>query len=422
MWEEDLRSIGHPIGLMIKVDGKPIFQWQSKRPLIPASVMKVITAAAALEVMDQYETYTTEVFIRKGALVKNGTLKNDVYLKGQGDPVLSTHDYAKYAQDHDLTPYTDIAALAKSVYDELCRRGVKKIDGRVKGDGSWFCDERDYTKKYLTNPVWEDDIVRENDCGPLSGLQLNHGYSLVLTKDGRHRRELKRQVDPAQYAASVFQRLLKERGVKFTKKARSGTLSPKHSWDILGAIESPPLFDIIARMLRNSDNDIAEMLLKGIGRRKKGTKKGSERASAVKSARKLLGKKLGPLGNDIVIADGSGLSYHNRLTCEFVVRLLASVPPDSPLKIGLPVSGKTGTLRDSRPDRYPGVCGELNTVRAKTGTLKRVSSLAGWTVAANGQTVTFAMIANTPGEIDKSTMARIRMALVNAMANYPYGL
>ena len=417
-----LREASDSMCLSVMLDDELIFESRSRTSLIPASLMKVAVASAALEVIPPDGVYSTEVFARADALgsVADGVLKGDVYLIGQGDPVLSTPRYV--SSFREPVAYTDITKLADSVFAALAAHGVTRIEGRLVGDESWFPHkQRDYTQEFLSggaDPVWKRSYVTSNHAGPLSALLLNGGYrSYTPMPSGQGRRGHVRAAVPAQHAAAVFDDLLEARGMVITRTPVAGMAPAPGERAMLGAIESPPLSEILARMLAYSDNTIAEMVLKEIGRRTGG----SDRASAAASVQELLRRKLGPLAAGLVIADGSGLSYSNRLTCASVAGLLTQAGPGSPVVEGLSVAGEVGTLRTCAPVRLRGGDEQLNTVRAKTGTLNDVTALAGTTVAANGETITFAMIVNKPQIILLGSCNRLRRTLLNAAANYTYG-
>ena len=417
-----LREAVDSMCLTVMIDDELIFESRSGAALVPASLVKVATAAAALEVMRPDEVYSTEVFARTDALesIAGGVLVGDVYLVGQGDPVLSTPRYA--SRYPEPVAHTDITELADRVFANLAARGIRRIEGRLVGDESWFPHgQRDYSQESLAegaDPVWKRSFVAANHAGPLSALQLNQGfsrYSWSVSSQGRGRHV--RAANPAQHAASVFDDLLEARGMVITRRPVADASPEPGERTMLGAVESPPLSEILNRMLTHSDNTIAEMLLKEVGRRTAG----SDRASAAASARQLLRENLGPAAAGVAIADGSGLSYSNRLTCAAVAGLLAEAGPGSPLVEGLAVAGETGTLRNCSPVRSPGGDGQFNTVRAKTGSLNHVTALAGTAQADNGETITFAMIVNEPDVILLGSCNRLRRTLLNAAANYTYG-
>ena len=416
-----LRIAPSSMCLTVLLDDEVIFE-AGDSALVPASLMKIVTAAAALDVLGPDATYRTEVFVRSDdlALVADGTLVGDVYLVGGGDPVLNTPRFGDRIPDP--VAYTDVTELADRVRRTLASAGIRRIRGRIVGDDSRYPDRvRDYYREYSPHgddPVWRysDDTV--NFVGPLSGLLINDGYVSYTWKTGiLDRREYVRTTDPTRHAASVFDYLLEARGLLITRRPQAGPAPPVSELTPLASIESPDVARIVARMLIRSDNTIAEMLLKEIGRRTLG----SARATAVEVVDGVIHRMLGPLAAGVEIADGSGVSRYNRLTCAAVAELLRQAGPLAPLVDGLATAGRSGTLRSCGPATWPPIEGNPNAVYAKTGTAHLSNALAGVARAANGETVTFAMIANRPkiDQLDKCNA--LRRTLINAAARYTYG-
>ena len=417
-----LREAPDSMCVSANLDGESIFASRSTQGLVPASLMKVVTAAAALEVMPPDQVFSTKVFADAGALesATNGVLAGDVYLVGQGDPVLNTPRYAnRYLQP---VAHTKVTHLADRVVATLSRHGIRRIEGRLVGDESWFPDmQRDYSRDAPSegaDPVWKRSFVTSNNAGPLSALLLNDGYSAAATvRTSAARRRQVRATNPAQHAASAFDNLLEARGMVITKRPVAGVAPAPGERTLLGTIESPPLAEILARMLTYSDNTIAEMILKEVGRRISN----SDRVSAAAAVEELIREKLGSAADGVVVADGSGLSSYNRLTCAAIAGLIDTAGPGSPVVEGLSVPGRTGTLVNCRPYRSTPGPGDLNPLMVKSGTLNDVTAVAGTTVATNGETLTFAMIANGPGLILLGSCNRLRRTVLNAAASYTYG-
>ena len=417
-----LRIAPSSMCLTVLLDNEVIVDDNGGAALVPASLMKIVTAAAALETMGPDATYSTEVFVRADALrsVSDGKLHGDVYLVGGGDPVLNTPRFGDRIPDP--VAYTDVTELADLVRGSLAARGVRRVEGRIVGDDSRYPDRvRDYYREIPPggeDPVWRysDDTV--NYVGPLSGLLINEGFVSYTWRTGaKDRLDYVRTSRPTRHAAALFDDLLEARGLVITRRPQTATAPPRFLLTSLGRIESPKMAQIVARMLTRSDNTVAEMLLKEIGRRTLG----SERAVAAKVVEGLMRKMLGPLAAGVEIADGSGVSRYNRLSCAAVAELLRRAGPGSPLVAGLAVAGKSGTLRGCGPWPPPGGEGELNTVHAKTGTVHLANALAGVAQAANGETVTFAMMANRPYMDRLSKCNALRRTLINAAAQYTYG-
>ncbi len=409
---------------------EPVVMERADTLMVPASLMKVVTAAAILEIAGPAAAYTTEVLVRADALgtAADGVLVGDIYLVGGGDPVLSTLAYVRRF-DEPLV-HTDFTELAVEAAAALRAQGIVTVEGGIVADESRFPEaERDYAALSLepdAGPVWKASYVGRNQVGPLSALLLNDGYvAFPASADVASRSQNVRAPDPALHAAQALGGLIEARGVGVSSGALKGTAPPLSELRSLATVESPPMAEIVARMLRNSDNTTAEMLLKEVGRRLSG----SARAEAVQGVQDVLERLLGVQTAGIVIADGSGLSVHNRLTCDLIAELLLQAGPGSALVRGLAVVGESGTLRDCDAglEQAPAVGGGADgqnllsrTVWAKTGTLNDVSALAGVTVARDGDVLTFSLIANRE-DLFLGSCNDLQQGLIRAVFGHPYG-
>jgi D-alanyl-D-alanine carboxypeptidase/D-alanyl-D-alanine-endopeptidase (penicillin-binding protein 4) len=176
---------------------------------------------------------------------------------------------------------------------------------------------------------------------------------------------------------------------------------------------------VIAEMLTNSDNNTSELMVKEIGVAASGT--GTREAG--------LAAVLGVLASwgidtsQLVLADGSGLSLDNRMTCRALVDVLRRSGVGGPIGTGLPVAGQTGTLSEA----FVGTEVE-GTLRGKTGTLNNppfnadppaVKSLAGFEPVDGGGAVEFALLLNGPTISDQSEYRPVWDLLATTLASYP---
>ena len=151
--------------------GDELYRVAPDEPYLPASNMKLLTAAAALQVLGADYTFTTTA---SALAVDGGVIGGDLYLVGGGDPLLHTPDW-----DGALIGYpvsegaTDLDELAGAIV----AAGVTQISGRVLGDGSRYDDQ-------LYQDEWGDDI-RVLEAGPLSALMVND--SRLLSDSGEFR-------------------------------------------------------------------------------------------------------------------------------------------------------------------------------------------------------------------------------------------
>jgi D-alanyl-D-alanine carboxypeptidase/D-alanyl-D-alanine-endopeptidase (penicillin-binding protein 4) len=344
--------------LRVTAGERVLYEVQADRALAPASVTKLVTATAALEVLGAETRLQTTV--RAGSAPDAGVVAGDLWLVGGGDPVLGTDAWAaRLAVDDAL--YTSLDTLA----DQVVAAGVRRIEGRILGDETRYDSDR-----YVD--TWPDRLIADGEAGPLSALTVNDGFR-VWGHPGVP------FADPPADAAALFTELLVARGVSVAATPTTGAASS--TTVELAGMQSPPVGDLVHAMLRDSDNGTAELLLKEVGLQRAGD--GSTAAGA-HVARQLLDRDSVPL-DGVTIADGSGLSDAARLTCRAVTSLLAARSTD--LAGRLSVAGRDGTL--ARRFRDTPVAGRL---RAKSGSIDGVAALAGYASSTSGTPVVFAYL------------------------------
>lgn len=310
--------------------GTVVYSRNESLALLPASNQKLPVAYAALTLLGPGYRFRTEVD-GTGSLVGN-VWHGDLWLRGLGDPTLEP---------------SDLAALA----EDVASWGIRRVDGAVIGDESWFDTRR-------VAPGWKPTFyIKESP--PLSALVVDRG---------RYRG--KTSPNPALAAASLFRQALEARGVRVAKRSRTGV--PATAGLPLAQDLSEPLAGIVRFMGRESDNFTAEVLVKHLGALHGA--RGST-AAGVRVIRETLAAAGIPLAG-VRLVDGSGLSRLDRLTATAVVALLeAALAPElrDAFLASLAVAGVDGTLEDrleSRPAR--------GQVIAKTGTTQAASALSGF--------------------------------------------
>lgn len=317
--------------------GERIYRLRAQRERIPASNEKLWTTVAALERFGEDGVLRTTALATR-SLSLDGTLPGNLYLRGEGDPTLSTARLEVLAQD-------------------LADAGLARVRGRVIGDETAFDARRGPVTKGIGSDVG----------GPLGALILDRGASGAA--------------DPAAFAAEVLARQLRDAGVKVSVDARSGRTPP--GAQALGVARSPSVRTLVQAMNVPSDNYLAEMLLKAVavtdGARAT-TRRGAAYASRVAED---------VYGVTPEIVDGSGLSRRDRATPRDLVSLLGQLFEVDAFFRSLAVMGISGTL-DDRLDSSTarGRC------RGKTGTLRDVSTLSGYCETVGGDTVVFSIMMN----------------------------
>jgi D-alanyl-D-alanine carboxypeptidase/D-alanyl-D-alanine-endopeptidase (penicillin-binding protein 4) len=378
----------------ISLDGELVGEKNIDAVVIPASNMKILVAAVASGVLGDDFRYTTRLM---GPTPSGGVINGDVFLVGGGDPVLSGDWYPQ--SNLDLFPAFNTTSL-----DDLARNlaaaGVTQINGDVLGDGSRYDDE-------LYAPGWAPD-VNGIEAGP---------YDALLVNDSRVLGDEQRSNDPNQAGARELVRILGEQGVSVTGGAGTGT-APAGAAE-LATVQSQPLPAVIAEMLTNSDNNTAELMLKEIGLKASGA--GTRQAGADAIAATLAGWGIDTTG--LVVADGSGLSGDDRITCRTMISVLQHAGFESAVGQGLAIGGETGTLADAFGDTS--LAGRI---RGKTGTLNNVpydqdppavKALSGYLPIDGGGAIEYTLLLNGGIITDQSEYRPIWSELVDALTSFP---
>ncbi len=378
--------------LVARVDGGTVYADGADRSVIPASTLKVLTAATALALIPPEERFTTE--LRASAMPVDGVIAGDLWLVGGGDPLLETPDYSR-TQDHSPEIATNVTALA----DKLVASGVTRINGGVVGDDRRYDDTRQVK-------TWKREYLAAGEVGPIGALSLNDNFT---KKNARGRRT--GAVDPPRDAAAEFAALLVERGVTIGSDARGAKPTDSAAAvvapSVLAAIESQPIELVVQEVLVWSDNTAAEMLLKEVGFRS--TNRPGSAETGVAAVKAFVATRSSSAYQAV---DGSGLDRSDQVTCSLLADVLAGEKPGGALERALPVMGESGTLR--RRLRGDAAAGK---VRAKTGSLNGVSSLAGFAETANASRAVFAFVGN--GLASTSTGVDIGNQVAQQLVRFP---
>lgn len=351
--------------------GTVLWQQDPATALMPGSTAKLLTASAALLTLDHQARLRTTVVA--------GAEPGTVVLVGGGDPTLSG------AGPGTATGYPGAARL-NDLVDQVRTHGpVHQV----------LVDVSRYTGDALA-PGWFPADVAGGDIAPIEPVMLDGGRA-DPSKDVSPR-----AAKPATAAAAELARRLGADPDTVTV----GTAPPGAA--VLGEVSSPPVPDLIATALTESDNVLAEALAREVARATGAPPSFAGASQAVLTVLSSHGFDVG----GATMVDGSGLSVDDAVPAKLLTQLLgaAAAPDDSPadasdpqrtlalrpLLVGLPVAGGSGTLAD----RYHGpAAGGRGWVRAKTGTLTGVNSLAGTVLDAEGRMLVFALLSNGPDPV-----------------------
>jgi D-alanyl-D-alanine carboxypeptidase/D-alanyl-D-alanine-endopeptidase (penicillin-binding protein 4) len=377
------------------VTGRVLLSEHGSRAMTPASTTKLATGLAALAVLGQNARFTTKVV--------RGATPDSIILVGGGDPTLAVSPFP--AQDYPQ-PAT-LASLAKATARTLRAQGHRTV---VLG-----YDTSLYTGPGLA-PGWPAAYVTAGDVTPIVPLEVDQGR---LTAAGQPEDSddpynlAARSRDPAGMAASAFTELLTADGIHVTGSPQPRTATTKTT---LASVTSPPVSALVAQMLEESNNVIAENLARQVAVAAGQPASFSGAAQAVITELKRLGVTTG-----IHLVDGSGLSPRDSITPVTLVKVLelaAGHPNYRALLAGLPVAGFSGTL-SAGESVFSGISGAaLGSIRAKTGNLGTVASLAGLAYDKSGRVLVFALMADqvpSAGMLDEAAVAID--AAASALAN-----
>jgi D-alanyl-D-alanine carboxypeptidase/D-alanyl-D-alanine-endopeptidase (penicillin-binding protein 4) len=338
--------------------GEPLLEQRASVAVVPASTAKIATAVAALTAL--------EPTARLSTVARAGAAPGEVVLVGGGDVLLASPSApAAYPQPARL------ADLAREVRAALAGAPVTRV----------LVDDTAYVGPRL-GPGWKPTYVSAGDVAPVSALSLDGGRARPGTSP--------RVADPALVAGRALAALLGAPSAVARGTAPQGA-------PLLGAVESPPVPQLVEAMLIRSDNDLAESLARQVALSQGQPASFAGAAAAVATVLDGVLADMGTAPGAVRLSDGSGLSRLNRLQPGALTRLLAAVasgdhPRLTPVLSGLPVAGFDGTL--GRRYRTGPSVPAAGVVRAKTGTLNGVSALAGLLRTADGRLLAFDVTAD----------------------------
>ncbi|WP_085505554.1 D-alanyl-D-alanine carboxypeptidase/D-alanyl-D-alanine endopeptidase [Thalassobacillus devorans] len=406
--------------------GEIIYEHDADKRLKPASNMKLLTAAAALEVLGPDYTFPTEV-LAEGE-IKGNKLHGDLYLKGKGDPTLMEKDFDTLA-------------------NALKGAGIKEVKGNVIANDSWYDDVRlsediswnDETNYYaaqvsaLTAAPNEDydagtviveahpadtagepaevKVVPENDyveiinqakTVPMNqkkdiSIERKHGTNQIIVEgeipvEGFRSRSWVAVDEPSGLALHLFRKALEKEDIK-VKGELAWEGSAPESAELLASKKSMPLEELLIPFMKLSNNGHAETLIKEMGKVVHGEGSWEKGLEVVEDFLMDIGVE----ADTLRLRDGSGMSHVNMVPAHEISELLYQVRGKEwyPAYLAsLPVAGNNdrflgGTLRYRMNDTPA----EGN-VKAKTGSLTGVTSLSGYVTSKGGEELIFAVVLN----------------------------
>jgi D-alanyl-D-alanine carboxypeptidase/D-alanyl-D-alanine-endopeptidase (penicillin-binding protein 4) len=428
--------------------GARLYEKNANDYFLPASNMKLLTTALALDTLGPEYRFRTTVETN-GTVAPDGKLSGDLILVGRGDPNLSNRKFPyETKEEFDGPPEKALAELA----DAIAARGVKEITGDVVGDDSYFPRERYPNGWEIDDMVWEygaaisaivvdDNTVTmtltpaEKAGGAMTAvvepptreflvknevttIGAKEKPDLRLTREpggdtvvvsgvmpaGSAPRKLVLAIqEPALHAANLLAQLLRDRGIKV-----DGTVRAVHEPDpgeaartVLAEHLSIPLKDSVKLVNKISQNLHTEVLLRAAARQQGrwATPEDLQKFPAAFYA------KAGISEGDVIQTDGSGLSRHDLVTPRAFVALLEFAQKQAwfpSFLASLPVAGADGTLNERMKE--PPLAGKIH---AKTGSVTHVRTLSGYAETPGGRKLIFSFLSNNQGAKNHEVHAAI---------------
>ncbi len=399
---------------------KVISSYNENTPLVPASTTKLLTTETALNLLGEKFRWFTQLEY-SGEIDETGNLLGNLYIVGSGDPSLGTNKAGAYSY----------SMLVSEFRDAIAEKGIKKITGDIIIQTGVFISNK--SQNLPANIVWLEngnyylpvgstlDISPENEkliakkSNPFADNK-NFYYISPYIKQMVYADKFaglglttKLPDAPAYLANTLRSTLLKNKIPVIGKVVtRTTDLTPEKR-NILTSYQSPTLAEIIFYTNQHSDNALAEATLRMVGFQKNGDQTLESGRSAV--VEHLKASQFDTSGLNYV--DGSGLSRSNLVTPISQVKFLTSLMDENYFKTyfnSLPVGGQSGTLKKM-------FYGEGNgQIFAKTGTLNKVKTLAGYMKTNTGKTLVFSLLINNyAGSVDqvKSKMEKILQPALN---------
>ncbi|WP_306211161.1 D-alanyl-D-alanine carboxypeptidase/D-alanyl-D-alanine endopeptidase [Actinoplanes sp. RD1] len=367
------------ISVVDGLTGDVLFEKNAGTMTTPASTTKLLTAATVLAARGPAYRLTTRVVA--------GAKPGEVVLIGGGDPTLAVD------ADDQFPGAARLDKLAAQVKQALGAQQPTRV----------IVDTSLYTGPEM-GTGWDGGLISGGQVARIQALMTNAGrVEPVHNERGGDRRF----TDPALAAGRAFaQQLGLPESAVSRGKAPAGTQ--------LGAVQSPPLVHIVDWMLEQSDNVLAEAMARQVAL-------AAGQPASFDGAAKAMGDKLDELGlpgEEADLYDASGLSRHNGISPELLTDVLSLAasgknPQVSSMLGGLPVAGWSGTLRTRFATPEPNQAGQ-GIVRAKTGSLSGVNTMAGQLMTRDGRLLLFAFMATGANAIEaRAALDKLATTLVS---------
>ncbi|MBN8550119.1 MAG: D-alanyl-D-alanine carboxypeptidase/D-alanyl-D-alanine-endopeptidase [Deltaproteobacteria bacterium] len=412
------------VSIVDLANGQELAGLNANATLKPASVMKVLTSAAALEELGVEYRFSTELFYDR----RSGGQIETLYIRGGADPSLTLESLwlvVRKLRKLGVTQINRVVLDDSRFMTQRTRVGQRAYETGSSALALSFnsiafdvCPGAVGNAALVSVDPWEASVQLRGSIKTVAGrggqfsideVQSPSGgltYSIGGTFGaGRSCETFYRSVDePLVYFGSVFRGFCADLGIKVLSAPVSG--STPEGAKFLARHQSKALSLVLEDMNHFSTNFIAEQVLYALGQGSDGS---FDRQRGLERIRKYLIES-GVPKEDFTLFDGSGLSHDNRLTAAAITKVLRRAVLNNHSGVefekSLSVGGENGTLKDRN-------FGDGVVLRGKTGTLDGVSTLAGVVETRSGRKVAFAILQN--GKLGKDAAAAIEEKIVTEL-------
>ncbi|ACU07253.1 D-alanyl-D-alanine carboxypeptidase [Flavobacteriaceae bacterium 3519-10] len=398
---------------------KIVSSYNENTPLIAASTTKLLTTDTAMSLLGSNFRWHTQLE-HSGTVDADGVLQGNLYIVGSGDPSLGTNKAGA----------SSYSAVVSDFLYALSEKGIKKVNGDIIIQTGIF--KANKMQRLPENIVWLENGSYYLPAG--STFQISPQNEKLIAKSSNPFNENKnfyyispyikqmvyadkfegaglttKVADPPAYLANTMRASMIKKGVHVSGKVitKITDVDPEIRTKV-AVYASPTLGEIVHYINQRSDNALAEATLRTVGFQKEGDQ-------TLESGRRVVTDHLKSINFDtsgLNYMDGSGLSRGNVVTPISQAKFLTGLMDEKYFKTyfeSLPVAGQSGTLKNT-------FTGEGNgQIFAKTGTLNKVKTLAGYLKTNTGKTLVFSLLINNYGGSVDQVKVRMEQILKPAL-------
>lgn len=423
--------------------GKIVYSQNGDKLMRPASNMKLVSGAAALSILGEDYRFKTNFYI--DGIIVNDTLNGNVYIKGSGDPTLKKDDFLEFAK---VLKRNGIRTInGHLIGDDTAFSGSTLPPGVLKSDETYYFGARTSAITMSQNNDFDASTViitaNPGKVGAkpsysiepnLSGMVISN-QAKTVSKGNRNTISIKRAYntnriiisgnlpqgsskkewvtlqDPSKNTMQAIKQMLQGTGLKFVKSSKVELGKVPQKATLLHTNESRTLAAIFPAFMKLSNNSIADILVKAMGKQQLGEGSTNKGVTLLKKYSASMNIPV----NNWRFADGSGLSNSNRVTSNGLSQLLYKVqkePYFGTFFDSLPVAGNKdrmigGTLKSRLTSSAL-----QNRIYAKTGYIPNVYTLSGYMKGQSGKQYIFSILlenkSNGTVYIDRTMAALVK--------------